>query len=363
MSDTTPMIAWLERDRPEPSVIPADPVQRWLSLLIEDFADEWLWRPAMYWRWSNAPDRYLASTRFAEEVVRIPGVPLELRRRWVARRQTKLFVAGDGVDRANRAHAAGSFLNLLTMLEPIFSRRPFLLGGRPTIADVGLMGPFWRHFAHDPTTAQTMREQASAVFEWTARTWNARANRLAAEGLEPGIPDDWGPLLREIGETHLEALAQNAIAYTADRRSHDLSVQGVVYRDVPTSAYRPWCLRQLQEACGGAVRARGGGGPRGARAARLLGAPVAGDGLPLRARSRRHGAVLQGDEDGSRLSTCRLLLSRRRTPRRRSPSPPRSAPRSAPARPGRRPGDDRCPRTASRSRGGSGRRHRPPRTG
>ena len=26
-----------------------------------------------------------------------------------------------------------------------------MLGGRPTIADIGLMGPFWRHFVHDPT--------------------------------------------------------------------------------------------------------------------------------------------------------------------------------------------------------------------
>ena len=86
MSDTTPMIAWLEEDQPAPSVIPADPVQRYLSLLVEDYADEWLWRPAMYYRWSYAPDRYLASTRLAEEIIRIPGVPLAARRRWVAKR-------------------------------------------------------------------------------------------------------------------------------------------------------------------------------------------------------------------------------------------------------------------------------------
>ena len=71
MSDTTPMIAWLEKDRPGPSVIPSDPVQRYLSLLVEDYADEWLWRPAMYYRWSYAPDRYLASTRLAEEIIRL----------------------------------------------------------------------------------------------------------------------------------------------------------------------------------------------------------------------------------------------------------------------------------------------------
>ena len=106
MSDTTPMIAWLEQEKPGPAVISDDPVQRYLSLLLEDYADEWLWRPAMQYRWLNAPDRYLAGTRLAEEVVRIPGVPKGRRRRWVAKRQDKLFVTGDGVvDEAPAAHA------------------------------------------------------------------------------------------------------------------------------------------------------------------------------------------------------------------------------------------------------------------
>jgi glutathione S-transferase len=246
MSDTTPMIAWLEEYRPDPAVIPADPVQRYLALLVEDYADEWLWRPAMHYRWSNAPDRHLASTRLAEEIVTIPGVPLGQRRRWVARRQTRLFVGGDGVDERTRAHAEGSYLRLLEWLERIFAVRPFMLGGRPTIADFGLMGPFWRHFVHDPTPARLMQDRAPAVFEWAARTWAARASELAGRPLVDGVPGDWDPLLREIGETHLEALAANALAYTAGREHHDLTVQGTTYRSVPTSAYRPWCLRRLQ---------------------------------------------------------------------------------------------------------------------
>ncbi len=247
MSDTTPMIAWLERERPGTPVIPDDPVQRYLSLLVEDYADEWLWRPAMQYRWLNAPDRYLAGTRLAEEVLRIPYVPKMRRRRWVSRRQTRLFVRGDGVvDDRTRDHAEGSYLNLLGWLEPIFTDRPFMLGGRPTIADFGLMGPFWRHFVHDPTPARLMQERAPATFEWAARTWNARASRIASEPIADGIPDDWGPILEEIGETHLEALAANAAAYDAGAKTHDLTVQGTTYRRIPTSAYRPWCLRQLQ---------------------------------------------------------------------------------------------------------------------
>ena len=247
MSDTTPMIAWLERDRPGPSVIPEEPVQRYLSLLVEDYADEWLWRPAMYYRWSFAPDRYLAGTRLAEEIVTIPGVPLGERRRWVTRRQKRLFVSGDGVEKSNRAHVESSYLNLLGWLETIFTDRPFMLGDRPTISDFGLMGSFFRHFVHDPTPARLMQERAPAVFEWVARTWNARVGREGDRPIVNGIPDDWEPLLREIGGTHLEALAQNATAFTAGQEHHDLRVQGVTYAGIPTSAYRPWCLKQLQE--------------------------------------------------------------------------------------------------------------------
>ena len=48
MTDSTPMIAWLEEQVPEPAVIPTDPAQRFFALLVEDYAEEWLWRPAMH---------------------------------------------------------------------------------------------------------------------------------------------------------------------------------------------------------------------------------------------------------------------------------------------------------------------------
>jgi glutathione S-transferase len=246
MSDTTPMIAWLEERHPEPEVIPREPVQRYLSLLVEDYADEWLWRPAMHYRWSYAPDRYLAGTRLADEIVLVRGVPHSQRRRWVSKRQDKLFVSGDGIDERTREHAEGSYLRLLDWMQATLAGRPFMLGERPTIADIGLMGPFWRHFVHDPTPAQLMQERAPAVFEWAARTWNSRGEELGERPLVAGIPADWDPLLREIGETHLEALAANAVAYTDGSAEHDLAVQGTTYRATPTSAYRPWCLRQLQ---------------------------------------------------------------------------------------------------------------------
>ena len=44
MTDTTPMIAWFEAQHPEPPVIPRDPLLAFASRLLEDYAEEWLWR-------------------------------------------------------------------------------------------------------------------------------------------------------------------------------------------------------------------------------------------------------------------------------------------------------------------------------
>ncbi len=245
MSDTTPMIAWLERGRSDPSVMPADPVVRYAALLVEDYADEWLWRPAMHYRWSYAEDRHLAATRLSRELLNLP-LPLAARRGWIARRQTRLFVAGDGIDAATAPHAEGAYRRALACLEPVFSARPFLLGERPTIADLGLMGPFWRHFVHDPTPARIMQDTAPATFEWAARTWNASAEELARAPVASEVPADLSPLLREIGASHLPALAANAEAHRAGAPVHRLELDGAVYRRVPTSAYRVWCLERLR---------------------------------------------------------------------------------------------------------------------
>jgi glutathione S-transferase len=247
MSDTTPMILWFEQRYPDPPIVPADPVQRFIALLIEDYADGWLWRPAMHYRWSFADDRRLAASSLAREVVRLP-VPRRLRERSVARRQTKLFVRGDGIDRHTRAHAERSVRRAYDCLEPIFTQRPFVLGERPTIADIGLMGPFWRHFVHDPTPARLLADTAPATYEWTARMWNARGSRIGSRPLLADVPGDLASLLCEIGATHLEALDQNADAHARGSATHDLTVQGTTYRDVPTSAYRVWCLEQLRAA-------------------------------------------------------------------------------------------------------------------
>lgn len=245
ITDTTPIIAWLEGRYPEPRVIPADPLQSFASRLVEDYADEWLWRPAMHYRWSYAADRRLLSKLIVEEMLGGGRVPPAIARRFVEFRQFYFFVRRDGVQPGTRAHVEESYRRALDWLAGVLAKRPFLLGERPTLADFGFMGPMFRHFSHDPTPADIMRERAPAVWAWVARCWNAGAN-VSSDALEVGVPEDWKPLLSEIGATHLQHLDANARAWRAGRRRFEVKIQGVRYRDLPTSQYRVWCLESLR---------------------------------------------------------------------------------------------------------------------
>jgi glutathione S-transferase len=246
MTDTTPMIAWLEQQFPEPAVIPTDPVQRFFSMLVEDYAEEWLWRPAMHFRWSYRRDALQLSRTIVDEVasdVRLPGF---LKRAAVRRRQIGGWATGDGVTSETWDHIEGCYTGALARLTRILENRPFLLGERPTIADFGYFASMFRHFGQDPTPAHIMRETAPRVFEWQARVWNARAS-FTSGPLVDGVPDDWGPILDEVGSAYLPYLNANARGWAAGNDRHDANVQAVSYRDLPVSQYRVWCLERLRE--------------------------------------------------------------------------------------------------------------------
>jgi glutathione S-transferase len=264
MTDTTPMLRWLETEFPEPAIYPTDPVARFLSLFLEDYADEWLWRPAMHYRWSFPEDRFNRGTRLGAEIFRDrKRMPAPLQRKLIQQRQLGTFIRGDGVDPTTRQHADESYLRVLDLLEPIVQSRPYLLGERPSLVDIAFMGPMFRHFAQDPTPAHIMADRAPGVWEWVARMWNARASRFGDRELLDEVPRDWDPLFAESARTHLEQLDANARAHKLGEFEHDLVVEDVTYRAVPTSPYRVWCLEQLRarfdeldETAAGVVRRR-----------------------------------------------------------------------------------------------------------
>jgi glutathione S-transferase len=269
MSDSTPMLAWLDARREEastdptdrrrkgtsidptdarpeePSIYPTDPALRFVALLLEDHADEWLWRPAMHYRWSHLQDRQHASGVLADELLGGVRLPRFAKRFALVRRQRGGFVRGDGVSAATRDHVEGSALAAFEQLAAILAERPFLLGDRPTIADFGFMGPMFRHFGMDPTPAELMRQHAPRVYVWVARMWEARPSPPDAE-LVSEVDPPLARLLREICETHLVQLRENARAHAQGLRRYAQEIQGCRYQRLPVSRYRVWCLEELR---------------------------------------------------------------------------------------------------------------------
>ncbi|MBO6944840.1 glutathione S-transferase N-terminal domain-containing protein [Altererythrobacter sp.] len=244
MSDTTPILLQMEREQPQPTILPANPVVRFLSALIEDYGDEWLWRPAMHYRWSNKLDRILISNLLAEEVGGFIKAPHWFRRLYIAHRQFKNFVLKDGVTDATHAHADATYIHALDAMNAMLANRDFLLGNAPSLADYGMMGPMFRHFGQDPTPADIMREKAPLVFEWVARMW--RAAQVEKPEFVDTVPADAAALIRECCETHLVQLGANAEAFGRGAKQFSVSIQGCNYTELPVSRYRVWCLEQLR---------------------------------------------------------------------------------------------------------------------
>lgn len=246
-TDTTAILARVEGERGEPRLHPEQPVAVFLALLLEDTFDEWLWRPALYYRWAFAEDRTLMSAQIAQTLLRNVPAPSGLRRRFILERQRWVFLRRDGVTRETAPQIEALYRRTIDALEPIFAKRPFLFGERPCEADFGLFGPFFRHFSHDPTPAAILRERGPHTLAWTARLWATRPEDVIRAAPIREAPDDLAPLLAMAGDDYLPYLAANEAAVQERRKWLRYESQGVPW-SVPASPYRAHCLAVLRSA-------------------------------------------------------------------------------------------------------------------
>jgi len=245
LTDTTAIIAQFEDQGAEPRFRPSTATGKFLSCLLEDAFDEWLWRPALYYRWAFAEDARLMGQQIAQTLLRdLPG-PLWIRRLLITRRQKREYLRADGVTQANKMAIERHYLAVLDMLEPVLVARPFLFGDRPCEADFGLFGPMFRHFSHDPTPAGILRERAPNVLAWTARLWAATPETLAGTDRVGDPPDDLDPLLRCIGADYLPYLQANLEAVANNAPTVRFESFGAQF-EIPTSPYRAACWLDLR---------------------------------------------------------------------------------------------------------------------
>lgn len=245
LSDTTRIIRHFEAAGAGPSMSPADPATRFASLLLEDYGDEWLWRPALYYRWAFGDDMKLMSAQIARGMMRDLKLPFLLKRRFILARQRRVYLGGDGVTRETAPQIEALYLQTLDAMEAILSRRPYLMGERPVEADFGFFASMFRHFSSDPTPAAIMRARAPHVLAWVARLWAARPGDIEAAELPAAIPDDLAPLLARASSDYLPYLAANEAALAREEPKVRYVQDGTNWT-VPVSPYRAHCLAMLR---------------------------------------------------------------------------------------------------------------------
>jgi glutathione S-transferase len=254
LRDTSPMIKYLEQEYQDYPILPECQVQRFFQFLFEDYADEYLWRHAMFMRWEPSFDRKIMGLRFCYEFgmnaqMRLKLIPSFMRPSLLSLRQWLLSSYGeDCTTKAKKDVVVNYYYKLLDILEDILSQQPYLFGNKPTLIDFAFSGPFFRHFFSDFTPRKIMQQRAPAVHEWIARLWNAKGYKF--EGIpdnfpEPKeLPERWNRLLQLLGD-YLRYMKLNANAYL-DGEQFFKFVDGGETFNVPVVHYRAWCYQDIQ---------------------------------------------------------------------------------------------------------------------
>jgi len=228
LQDSTPIIETLEAEHPEPALQPRDPASSFLSALLEEYADEWGNKHMFHYRWWYEADRLSAARRIAE--ANLPGAPEEqiakMSDSLVERMVPRLSFVGS--NELTRPTLEGSFERLCALLDAHLTERPFVFGGRPALADLGLWGQIY-NASTDPTPGALLRERHPRLMAWVERMGSPRAEG----GFEPweALAPTLEPVLeKEVAGLFLPWTTENARALVGGEKELELELEGRPYR-------------------------------------------------------------------------------------------------------------------------------------
>ncbi len=165
---------------------------------------------------------------------------------FLSRRQRNGYTVGDGISQDNKDAVEANVRNLFINLEKIFSKRSFIFGEIPSLADIGLSGPFYRHFALDPVPLKIIKNEAPSILNWLDALQNTQLKNTEYGYIEE-LPADLNPLLEEIGRVYLPYLCKNVDAVQSGKKYFEFKSGKLNIRKARFSQYRVWCLKELQE--------------------------------------------------------------------------------------------------------------------
>jgi glutathione S-transferase len=229
LQDSTPIIEKLEGEFTESSITPDDPGLAFLSVLLEDYADEWLNKAMFHYRWSYPQDQENAAKRISDMIFEGAEKPEGIEEQVRARMVSRLYHVGSSPETAPLIE--GSFTRLLALLDKLLASRPYLFGGRPSLADFGLAGQLMQ-LNSDPTPGTLLRAQAPNVVKWLERMENPKAEGAFVSFAD--IRDELVELLgAEIAGAYLIWMDANARAVSDDASGVSVDIAGTVFVQKP----------------------------------------------------------------------------------------------------------------------------------
>lgn len=280
VQDGSDIITWFEdRGLARMPAVPTTPRHRLISQIFELFGGEGLLRPAMHYRWNfDAANLDFLSKDFVaalapgstdEEAAAVFG--------FSSGRMRKAMI-GFGVTPDSIPLIEAAYGQFLDLFNAHLAHSPYLLGGRPTLGDYGLIAPLFAHLGRDPYPADLMKRRAPRVWRWVERMHSAGQD-AGDHGAPPpdliaddGVPDTLKALLGFIAEDYLPEITA-MVCYTNDwlkarpdivqgtnglDRASDRSIGMVdlVWRGQPIKVqvlpYRLYLLQKVQDVFDGA---------------------------------------------------------------------------------------------------------------
>lgn len=223
------MIEAVDAQFAEPTITPDDAALAFVAALLEDYADEWLNKAMFHYRWTYPEDQQSAAKRIVDmlfEGAETPeGVEETVRTRMVGR----LHHVGSSSETAPVIE--GSFTRLIALLEAMLKGRPYLFGGRPSMADFGLAAQL-KQLLSDPTPGAILKAQAPGVVAWIARMEHPRVEG-GFESLDSVREPLAALLAQEVANAYLIWMSANAEAVRADAPGVSVDIGGAVFTQKP----------------------------------------------------------------------------------------------------------------------------------
>lgn len=232
IQDSTPIIETLETVVPGPATDPDNAALRFLSHLIEEYADEWGNKPMFHYRWTYTADAESTGERIAAQMLGADAPEAEKRkaaRGVVERMVPRLGFVGSSNETA--AEIEESLARQLSILEAHLAERPYLFGGRPCLGDFGLFSQLYEA-STDPTPGAIMRDRAPLVLAWIDRMLDPKPSG-PFESLEALAPTLKPLLAEEIAGRFLPWTHANLAALKNGSEELEVNLPNGPFRQVP----------------------------------------------------------------------------------------------------------------------------------